>query len=263
MSDRVKIKGGFTAMPNELLRSSDLKLEDKGMLGLIASHSAEWEFRREDMLEKCGCSKNRYYAILDRLKAAGYLEIVPRDKDNGRFSGSDWILNFEPCPQNSDTAPCPQKGDVPRPQKRDVPRHQKGDDKNTKIKITKECVSADAASTHTEGQFKEFFEAHPRPGDIYDTRTEFYEAVKSGVAPIDLIRAAEAYAKEQAGNSKQYIAKSESWLRRKGYEEQLRDMKPSITKSEIWETIEAGLKSSVPSVRENAERLQREMEAAE
>ena len=144
------------------------------------------------------------------------------------------------------------------------PSAQKGTSIKDKIPLLDKdtCVSADAASTHTEDQFKDFFEAHPRPGDLDQTRVEFQAAVERGVAPVDLIRAAEAYAEEQSGNSKQYIAKSDSWLRRKLYDEQLRNMRPSMSADEKLEIINKGLSSDVASVRENAMRMKREMEAA-
>lgn len=134
MNERVRITGGFTAIPNAVLRSCDLSLECKGMLSLIASHAGNWQFRRDDMLKKSGCSKNKYYRIINDLKASGYLEVVPLDTSNGRFSGSEWILHFEPRPQNSDTEPCPQIGDLPRPQKPDT---EKGDTKKNNPKKNK------------------------------------------------------------------------------------------------------------------------------
>ena len=134
MSERVKISGGFTAIPNSLLRSSDLGLEHKGMLGLIASHAGDWEFRQSDMLKKSSCSKDKYYRIINDLKSSGYLQIVPRDKVNGRYSGSDWVLHFNPSPENQEAAPCPDFQDQPRPENPDTGNQ---DDKNTNIKNTK------------------------------------------------------------------------------------------------------------------------------
>lgn len=106
MKDRVKIKNGFTALPNSLLRSGALSVGAKGMLAIIASHSDDWDFRRDDMMKKSGCKRHSYYKLLNELKDGGYLDIVPRDSVNGRFSGSDWYLDFEPCVEIQHTEPC-------------------------------------------------------------------------------------------------------------------------------------------------------------
>jgi len=63
-----------------------------------------------------------------------------------------------------------------------------------------------------------FLNAHPRPGDRDRTEDELKTAIDTGVDPDQLIRAAKAYRDEQAGNKRQYVAYSENWLAKKGWE---------------------------------------------
>lgn len=139
MVDRVFINGGFTAIPNEILRNPDLSLDAKGMLALVASHAGDWEFRRSDMMRKANVKKDKYYRIINELKDNGYLFISPRDSANGRFCGSDWTLNFAPCPSKPDAVPCPSKPDVIGPSKPDAIGPSKPDNKKNK-RIKKETL---------------------------------------------------------------------------------------------------------------------------
>ena len=131
MADRVRVKGGFATIPNSLARNPSLSLEARGMLVLIASHSDGWDFKQADMMKKSACGEAKYYRVIGELKSAGYLQVVPRDKANGRFSGSDWTVSFEP---HLDKPGAGNQGS-PYPENPDA---ENQGDKNTNIRIPKE-----------------------------------------------------------------------------------------------------------------------------
>ena len=63
-----------------------------------------------------------------------------------------------------------------------------------------------------------FEEAYPRLGDGEATEAELRQAIEDGADPAHILHAVKAYAEEQKGNKRQYIAYSENWLRQKRWE---------------------------------------------
>lgn len=75
---------------------------------------------------------------------------------------------------------------------------------------------------HTQFDFSGFLEelksAYPRLGDPVATADELRSAIEAGVEPERILAGARAYADEQRGNNRQYIAYSENWIRLKRWE---------------------------------------------
>lgn len=64
-----------------------------------------------------------------------------------------------------------------------------------------------------------FTKAYPRIGDSDATEAELRKAIERGADPAHILNAAKAYADEQKGNKRQYVAYSENWLRQKRWEQ--------------------------------------------
>ncbi len=95
-------------LPNDIGRNPSLSLEARGFLVVIASMSSDWTFYRQEMMRIAGVGKDKYYKIINELKAANILHIDDGRGSDGTFSGRTWHVNFDPCPENTDTVdPCP------------------------------------------------------------------------------------------------------------------------------------------------------------
>lgn len=80
------------------------------------------------------------------------------------------------------------------------------------------CVG-DASAAHTPNGFEEFWKAHPRPRDRDKSSRLFANAVKAGIDPKRIVKAAERYANENAGNKAMYVAYSCNWLEARRWED--------------------------------------------
>ncbi|UOA32196.1 hypothetical protein DSM110093_01981 [Sulfitobacter sp. DSM 110093] len=85
-------------------------------------------------------------------------------------------------------------------------------DTNLTIEPEKEPVCSADAALHTHPAFDDFWKAFPRHKDRERTAKAFAQAIADGTAPNVIIAGAKAYAVENDGNRKQYIAFSENWL---------------------------------------------------
>ncbi len=116
------------------------------------------------------------------------------------------------------------------------------------FKNPKDCVS----EPHT--QFEDFWKVYPRPRDADETRELFFEAVSDGADPRHIIASAKAYAKENEGNSKQYLKLSSTWLEAKGW----KDFEAPPPPEDRESLIAKMLASPIPSVQEAARKMQEE-----
>lgn len=77
-----------------------------------------------------------------------------------------------------------------------------------------------AAQEPSNGKdFESFWQAHPRPSDRRKSCKLFEDAVKDGVDPKRITKAAERYASENVGNKPMYIAYSSNWLEARRWED--------------------------------------------
>lgn len=60
---------------------------------------------------------------------------------------------------------------------------------------------------------------HPKSRDMDKTKSAWAEAVRSGVDPKKITAAAQAYAREMAGQDFQFIKQSAGWIRDRRYED--------------------------------------------
>jgi hypothetical protein len=57
-----------------------------------------------------------------------------------------------------------------------------------------------------------FLSVYPRPGNLEKTEGALLVAVRSGATLEELLASAKAYASEQDGNERRYVAYSENWV---------------------------------------------------
>lgn len=95
-SNRAVYISGFAPVPYGAMRDTAISIEARGLLALLMTHSANWEFHRSDILKKCGCGKEKYDRMIRELKSAGYLDIKSIRNDKGHIASYDWIINADP-----------------------------------------------------------------------------------------------------------------------------------------------------------------------
>jgi len=98
---KVSYDPGFAPVPYAAMRDIDISIEARGLLALLMTHSASWQFHRSDIMKKAGCKKDKYNRMIGELKSAGYLEINALNGDGGKFGGGyQWIIH--PIPKTED-----------------------------------------------------------------------------------------------------------------------------------------------------------------
>ena len=85
--------GGFTVLPNGILRESRLSLKTKGLFAILASLPPDWEYSVSGLAVVCGVGRDSIRSSLKELEAAGYLERGQAHEDSGRFGGNVYILH--------------------------------------------------------------------------------------------------------------------------------------------------------------------------
>jgi hypothetical protein len=213
------------------------------MLCYIMSCSENWKFYQAQSMKVLGCGKDKYQRIIREIKDAGYLVVHSKHDDQGRLDGWIWEIIDDPSAQDvagtSEEPPQPVACDNSA-RKPENPAIGEGCGKNDrkpgftdsrvlptdgksgylrKNNLQKEKLTSCAdQSAHTsdlvfEDFVSQFEAAYPRLGDGPATVEALKVAIEAGADPAAILAGARAYAAEQKGNRKQYIAYSENWLR--------------------------------------------------
>lgn len=153
-----------------------------------------------------------------------------RDQRTNRQKPTRYILGFEieaaqkPSPLSGAGKPANSVSTfdaVPSPLSEGFRLHRSGDvykEEPVREPVKEPCVSPEAPHTQDfvfEDFQREFEAVYPRLGDGKATEAELRAAIEEGTDPAKILAGARAYAAEQEGNRKQYIARSENWLKAK------------------------------------------------
>ena len=92
---QIKRKGGFTVLPNAVLRDDRLNLQTKGLFCMMLSLPDEWGFSVKGLATLAACSRDKIRAALENLEAAGYLLREQARTEAGYFSGNVYVLYDE------------------------------------------------------------------------------------------------------------------------------------------------------------------------
>lgn len=108
MESKIKMirKGGYTVLPNRVLRDETLTLQAKGLFCMMASFPEGWDFTTKGLAKVAGCGRDKITAALKNLRESGYLLREQGHSKSGRFDSNIFILYDEkitPLPENPDT----------------------------------------------------------------------------------------------------------------------------------------------------------------
>ena len=88
-------RGGYTVLPNQILRDETLTLQAKGLFCMMASFPENWDFTVKGLAAVAGCGREKISAALKNLEDAGYLLREQGHSETGQFAANLFILYDE------------------------------------------------------------------------------------------------------------------------------------------------------------------------
>lgn len=88
---KMQRKGGYTILPNEILRDHELNLQTKGLFCMMLSFPEDWDFSIGGLASVAGCGRDKIRSALRNLEDAGYL-IREQERANGHFSSNLYVI---------------------------------------------------------------------------------------------------------------------------------------------------------------------------
>lgn len=103
MESKIKMirRGGYTVLPNQILRDETLTLQAKGLFCMMASFPENWDFTVKGLATVAGCGREKISAALKNLEDAGYLLREQGHSETGQFAANLFVLydeKIEPLP---------------------------------------------------------------------------------------------------------------------------------------------------------------------
>ena len=151
-------QGNFTIVSNEILRDSNLKLFDRGLLITIIGLPDGWNFTIRGLASILPDGKSSIEAALTRLKALGYLKIY-QERNDGKLGNnvieicvparSDLAENVE----NSDFVPCPENRDTGKRDTENRPQYNTNKLKTQKSNKEKSSSATERKSNDEKQNF--------------------------------------------------------------------------------------------------------------
>lgn len=84
---RVQRSGGYTVLPNGILRDTGLSLKTKGLFAVILSLPEDWDYSVAGLATVAGCGRDAIRSALGEMEQAGYLTRTRSHGEGGKFTG--------------------------------------------------------------------------------------------------------------------------------------------------------------------------------
>ena len=84
--------GGYTVLPNGILRDAGLSLRTKGLFAVILSLPEGWDYSVAGLATVAGCGKDAVRGALKEMEEAGYLTRRRSHGEGGKFDGMVYII---------------------------------------------------------------------------------------------------------------------------------------------------------------------------
>lgn len=84
---RVQRSGGYTVLPNGILRDTGLSLKTKGLFAIILSLPEDWDYSVAGLATVAGCGRDAIRSALGEMEQAGYLKRTRSHGEDGKFAG--------------------------------------------------------------------------------------------------------------------------------------------------------------------------------
>ena len=92
----VKLRKGFTVLPNSTLRDNRLSLKTRAILAIMVSMPDDWDYTVSGLATICDVGKDAVRTSLRELEACGYLIRKQQHNEAGHFRRNEYIVTDEP-----------------------------------------------------------------------------------------------------------------------------------------------------------------------
>ena len=142
---QIQRSGGYTVLPNGILRDTGLSLKTKGLFAIILSLPEGWDYSVAGLATVAGCGRDAIRGALKEMEAAGYLTRQRAHGEGGKFTGVVYTIRdtAEPLsgnPTMDDPAPLSGKPTT------DNPTSEKPSSENP-TQLNKDLSSKDLSNT--------------------------------------------------------------------------------------------------------------------
>ena len=93
--NREQMQGGYTVLPNQILRTREMSYKARYLLAQMLSMSEAWQYTVAGMAKVCGMGRDAVRTAMVELETLGYLA-RSQSRANGRFSHNVYIIREMP-----------------------------------------------------------------------------------------------------------------------------------------------------------------------
>ena len=93
--NREQMQGGYTVLPNQILRTREMSYKARYLLAQMLSMSEAWQYTVAGMAKVCGMGRDAVRTAMVELETLGYLA-RSQSRANGRFSHNLYIIREVP-----------------------------------------------------------------------------------------------------------------------------------------------------------------------
>ena len=117
--NREQMQGGYTVLPNQILRTREMSYKARYLLAQMLSMSEAWQYTVAGMAKVCGMGRDAVRTAMVELETLGYLA-RSQSRANGRFSHNVYIIREEPveveaAPSEAEPQALPKEDDLGMP----------------------------------------------------------------------------------------------------------------------------------------------------
>ena len=117
--NREQMQGGYTVLPNQILRTREMSYKARYLLAQMLSMSEAWQYTVAGMAKVCGMGRDAVRTAMVELETLGYLA-RSQSRANGRFSHNVYIIRevpveVETAPAEAEPQALPKEDDLAMP----------------------------------------------------------------------------------------------------------------------------------------------------
>ena len=125
--NREQMQGGYTVLPNQILRTREMSYKARYLLAQMLSMSEAWQYTVAGMAKVCGMGRDAVRTAMVELETLGYLA-RSQSRANGRFSHNVYIIRevpveVEAAPAEAKPQALPKEDDLAMPAASTAPSH--------------------------------------------------------------------------------------------------------------------------------------------
>ena len=112
--NREQMQGGYTVLPNQILRTREMSYKARYLLAQMLSMSEAWQYTVAGMAKVCGMGRDAVRTAMVELETLGYL-VRSQSRANGRFSHNVYIIREVPVEAEAAPEEAAEEDNCPMP----------------------------------------------------------------------------------------------------------------------------------------------------